>query len=429
LQALTISKNKRFLCYEDGMPFFWLGDTAWELLHKLNREESDEYLQHRANLLFNVIQTVVLAELDGLSVGNAYGRLPLKPNADGHYDPTLPDTDGTEHYWSHIDYVIERAASLGLYIALLPTWGDKFNRKHGVGPEIFNEHNARVYGEWLGRRYKDQANIIWVLGGDRPLETYEHFAIIRAMAQGLKQGDEGRHLMTFHPQGCQSSSYHLHDEAWLDFNMLQSGHGERQIKNYSMVSADYERTPVKPIIDAEPCYEDIPIGFRPENGYFDAADVRTAAYYAVFSGAFGHTYGQHSIWSMKTDTDDHFLMHWRDALSRPGAAQLQHLRALMESRPFSERVPDQSLIDGNRLGANYLTATRGSDYAMIYTANGVSVSAVLGKISGDQIKAAWYDPRNGSYIEAGVFTNNGTQIFEPPSKGRGYDWVLCLESL
>jgi len=429
LQGLNISQNKRFLTYEDGKPFFWLGDTAWELFHKLNREEVDEYLCQRANLKYNVIQAVALAELDGLAVDNAYGRKPLKMNTEGEYDPQLPDTDGTNHYWDHVDYVIERAESLGIYIALLPTWGDKFNLKHGTGPVIFNESNALAYGQWLGSRYKNQSNIIWVLGGDRPLSTYEHFAIIRTMAAGLKLGDGGRHLMTFHPQGWQSSSYHLHNEAWLDFNMIQSGHGQQQILNYTKLNEDYNLQPIKPVLDAEPCYEDIPVSFKPENGYFDEADVRMAAYYAVFSGAFGHTYGHHCIWSMSKEPNDNYIMHWRDALSRPGAVQMQYVRNLMESRPFTDRVPDQSIIANNRPGANYMVATRGTSYAMIYIPNGVPVNVVMGSIVGVKVKASWYAPHSGQYIDVGIFLNMGTHSFQPPSSGRGNDWVLVLDSV
>src|SRR5690606_38434243 len=138
-------------------------------------------------------------------------------------------------------------------------------------------------------------------------------------------------------------------------------HGERLIQNYVKVKADCEKSPIKPTFDAEPGYEDIPIGFKPENGDFDAADVRTAAYYNVFSGGFGHTYGHHSIWSITTEPGSHHIMHWRDALARPGAAQMRHVRSLIESRPFFDRVPDQGLLADNYAGANYMVATRGED--------------------------------------------------------------------
>ena len=141
-------------------------------------------------------------------------------------DPATPDVrDGPDNdYWDHVDFVVNQAGALGMYIGFLPTWGDKWNIKRGAGPEIFTPQNAEVYGAWLGRRYRNTPNIVWILGGDRPIDTDTHKEIIRAMARGLRAGDGGAHLMTFHPPGANSSSTWLHDEPWLDFNMRQNGH-------------------------------------------------------------------------------------------------------------------------------------------------------------------------------------------------------------
>src|SRR5688500_10157743 len=103
---LKVSDNKRFLVREDGSPFFYLGDTAWELFHRLNREEADRYLDDRARKGFTVIQAVALAELDGLNDPNAYGHKPLINN-----DPAKPDVKD-EDYWDHVDYVVNKAGSL-----------------------------------------------------------------------------------------------------------------------------------------------------------------------------------------------------------------------------------------------------------------------------------------------------------------------------
>lgn len=432
IQLIRVSENRKFLVNEDGTPFFWLADTAWELFHRLNREEAEVYLKNRAERKFNVIHAVALAEYDGIRTGNAYGRKPLQQNSRGEYDPTMPDTQsgGNEggSYWDHIDYIVDKAASLGLYIAFLPTWGDKYNLAGwGKGPLVFNRDNARVYGRWLGERYRNRNNIIWVMGGDRKLETSAHFAVIKSMAEGLKEGDGGRHLITFHPAGGFSSSYHVHDEEWLDFNMIQSGHGELNKDNYNLVDADYKREPVKPVLDGEPRYEDHPIGFKPENGYFDDFDTRQGAYWAVFAGAFGHTYGHHSIWSMCTEPGDYIVMHWKDAILRPGGSQMQYLRRLIESRPFLERIPDQDLIEANYEGANHLQATRGRDYAFIYSPNGLKIHVKPGKISGAEVIAYWYDPRKGNSELIGKYKNEGCLCFMPPSSGRGHDWVLVLD--
>src|SRR5690554_5474871 len=116
IQFLSVSDNQRFIIKEDGTPFFWLGDTAWHIFHKLNRMEVDEYLTNRAKRRFNVIQSVALAECDGLRTANRYGRYPLLQNDQGEYDPTSPDLTGEYHYWDHVDYVIDKAHELGLYI-------------------------------------------------------------------------------------------------------------------------------------------------------------------------------------------------------------------------------------------------------------------------------------------------------------------------
>ena len=208
--------------------------------------------------------------------------------------------------------------------------------------------------------------------------------------------------------------------------MIQSSHGNLNNENYKMVTDDYNRMPTKPTFDAEPCYEDHPIGFKEVNGYFDAADVRKAAYWAVFSGAMGHTYGHHCIWSMRTEVEPYFIMTWKTALLRPGAEQMKHVKALMESKPFAGRVPDQELIAENYEGANHLRAIRGDDYAFIYSPSGLNIKVNMGKITGDSVAAQWYDPRTGEYSFIGIYENQGTVDFLPPTAGRGEDWVLVL---
>lgn len=234
--ALEVSGNGRWLQHTDGRPFFYLGDTAWELFHRLNREEADRYLKDRAAKGFTVIQAVALAEQDGLRVANAYGHLPLID-----MDPTRPAVEegpGND-YWDHVDDVVDKAAELGMFVGLLPTWGDKWQGvRGGRGPVVFNPENARVYGEWLGRRYADRP-LIWILGGDRNIESDADRAIIVSMARGLRAGDGGKHLITFHPRGPSMSSVYFHDADWLDFNMNQSSHAARDHDNGWFIEHDY----------------------------------------------------------------------------------------------------------------------------------------------------------------------------------------------
>ena len=293
LPSLRVSDNRRFLVNSDGKPFFWLGDTAWELFHRLNREEADLYLADRAKKGFTVIQAVALAELDGLNTPNAYGHRPLLEN-----DPTRPLVqDGSDNdYWDHVDYIVQRAASLGLRIGFLPTWGDKWKKNGGKGPRVFTPENAEIYGRFLGARYRN-SSLVWILGGDKFVEDDEERHILEAMARGLREGDGGAHLITFHPTGQYSSAIWFHDAAWLDFNMVQTGHTLDR-HNYTSVAAEYSRTPIKPVLDGEPGYENIPHAFNPKNPRLEAIHARRFCYWALFSGACGHTYGCNDIWQM-----------------------------------------------------------------------------------------------------------------------------------
>ncbi len=417
---LKISANRRFLTHDDGKSFFYLGDTAWELFHRTTRTEAQVYLDDRAAKGFTVIQAVVLAEVDGLHTPNTNGDLPLVDD-----DPTQPN----EAYFQHVDQVMEYAAALGLHIGMLPTWGDKWNQGWGTGPEIFTPQNAYTYGQWLAKRYAD-APVLWILGGDRPVETQHQRAVIEAMATGLREGDGGTHLISFHPPGGRGSSDPFHDAAWLDFNMYQSGHSRNQ-ENWRLIAGDYARTPTKPCMDAEPGYEDHPASFDLNNGYLDDYDTRKSLYWGLFAGGHGHTYGCHPLWQLwQADRAPISWVRrtWQDALHLPGSGQQQHAKHLILSRPFFERVPDQALIVGDgRSGSHHVQATCSSDgsYAFVYLPFYEPVDIDLDRLSGDTLTSWWYNPRTGTAQQFDSIARSGTHTFTPPSGGP--DWVLVLD--
>ena len=428
---LKISDNNRYLVYENGNPFFYLGDTAWELFHRLNKEETEKYLENRRARGFTVIQAVVLAELDGLNTPSAEGEKPLVDNNPEQIN---------EAYFSHVDWVVKKAEEKGIFIGMLPTWGDKWNKKWGVGPVVFTPENAAVFGEILGKRYRNSRNIIWILGGDRDVEEDVHGQIIRAMAAGVRKGDGGAHLITFHPQGGRGSAEYFHEDNWLDFNMRQNGHNTRYTNVYENTLKDYRRTPVKPVIDGEPIYEDHPIEFAADRfGHSTSADVRRPLYWNLFSGAFGHTYGHHSVWQMWAPDKNPVnapLMPWYEAIDQPGAAQMQFGRRLMESRPFLTRIPDDSVIVPDRVttsvpgaGLYRYVATRDSEgsYAMVYAPTGRAFTVKMDAVKGKEVTAWWFNPRNGEAVKIGVFPASGTHTFMPPQPGENLDWVLVLD--
>ena len=436
---LQVSENHRFLVTAEGQPFFWLGDTAWELFHRAAREDADQYLESRAEKGFTVIQAVAIAELDGHIVPNAYGYLPLTD-----LDPARPAVaEGPANdYWDHVDYIVNKANQLGLFIGLLPTWGRYWHDKVKEGKALFTLANAEVYGEWLGKRYRD-AGIVWILGGDRAPENEDQKQIIRALARGLRKGDGGTHLITFHPSGGHGSAEWFQNEDWLDFNLRQNGHGLEFTGRYDQTRADYDRTPVKPVIDGEPLYEDHPISFDAKRlGHSVAADVRRPLYWDLFSGACGHTYGNHSVWQLfdpkRGQPVNNPLLPWQEAIDQPGAGQMQFGRRLMESRPFLTRIPDDSVIVTDRVttsvpgaGTRRLVATRDTagTYAMVYAPVGRKLKVDMTKVNGPKVKAWWYNPRNGEPTVIGEFANSGEHEFTPPDYGELLDWVLVLDDV
>jgi len=441
LPAVRVSENGRFFVKQDGTPFFYLADTVWGLFH-LTREDADLVLKDRAAKRFTVIQAIV-AHWGGLGTKNPYGDAVFVDN-----DPARPN----EAYFKHVDYLVDRAESLGLYVALVPLWCKEYvNEKHS----ILTKDTAFSYGKFLASRYKNKP-VFWILGGDWYPDGVED--LMRAMAAGMTEGDGGTHLKTYHPTGIQSSSTWFHGEKWLDFNMVQSRHMIYN-RTYDLIARDWDRTPPKPVVEGESVYE----GIQDELVYNDAnakliqpADVRRAAYCSIFAGAAGYAYGSHGVWNYRSsqgaaaggDARLGVNLSFKDALQREAGTEMQYLRALVESRPALIRIPDQWLIVNDPLSTvDRIQACRGSDgsYIFVYSSSGKPVRVRLrdkihDNLTGKVARAYWYDPRKGTSTPIGDIphTESGdrpadqrrgdiTREFTPPSSGPGNDWVLVID--
>ena len=452
---VKVSDNGRYLAAKDGKPFFWLGDTNWELFHRLTREEVVLFLDKRKEQGFNVIQAVALAEMDGLRTPNRYGDWPLNNEVPSQLLITPGNDPGNAYqydYWDHVDFVIEEAAKRGLYIGLLPTWGDKVAHLWGDGPIVFNEENAENYARTLAGRYASRWNILWIIGGDRPAvyksslegpeKAYDDRPVWRAMAKGIGEVLGKDAFITYHTSGGESNatSRFLHNEPWLDMNSFQSGHGARETRVWEWVARDLAQTTPKPTLDMEPCYEDHPVNpwdgkWTRQRGYFDAYDVRARMYRGVFAGACGTTYGHHQVWQFLNtelyapinvgDT----LIGWQKALDSEAAGQMQYLQNLMLSRPYFSRIPDQGLIrsDTGSTYVDYITATRDGEgsYALIYLPQNRPVTISTDKITGDRKKVWWFDPRTGKSIAGKDLKGRKPATLTPPAGGK--DWVLVID--
>ena len=433
---LSVSANGRFLQRADGSPFFWLADTGWLLLTKLDRADTQRYLEDRRGKQFNVIQVMVLHTADARAANGAPALVdadPGRPRLTPGRDPSDPEQ---YDYWDHLDWVLQEAARRGLYLALVPAWGSL--AKDGA----LNASNVAAYATFLARRYRDTPNVIWLAGGDA--KGNEHDEVWRVLGRALRAEDPN-HRITFHPFGRMQSSTWFHAEPWLDFNMFQSGHrrydqdtdspkrfGE---DNWRYVLDDYAKIPSKPVLDGEPSYENIPQGLHDgTQPYWTDADVRRYAYWSVFAGACGHTYGDNAVMQFHAPgagPADYSPRNYRfDAINDPGAGQMRHLAALMLSRPYFDRVHDADAVAaGGGQRREHVIATRGRDYAMVYTSTGRPFELRLGAISGTSLRAWWFNPRDGRAESIGLVPNAGVKRFVPPGQpAEGNDWVLVLDS-
>ena len=432
---LKVSANHRFLI-ADGQPFFWLGDTGWLLLSKLNSEDAEKYLEERKVQGFNVIQVMVLHELSAV---NAYGDSALigknitLPRLGTHNVAGQPQRKG---YWENLDEIIDRAARKGLYMALVPVWGSN------VKGRLVNSKQAEIYAEFLAKRYKEKSNIIWLNGGD--VRGDDSAYVWKTIGKTLKKYDP-YHLVTFHPFGRTQSSTWFNTESWLDFNMFQSGHrrydqdtarNENRFgeDNWRYVQSDLNKIPLKPTLDGEPSYEGMPQGLHDTlQPRWSSNDLRRYAYWSLFSGGCGFTYGNNSVMQFympgsKTRSYGANVT-WMQALNDPGARQMVHLKNLLLKFHFGNLIPCQDLIINQGERYQYVVALKGEKVLLVYTYTGRTIKLKLRQTDGSRLHYCWFNPRTGEMGGKENVMKMGQEEFDPPgNEENGNDWVLILEN-
>jgi len=428
MERLSVSENGRYLM-RGNKPFFWLGDTAWLMLQKLNEEEMRTYLRNRKEKGYNVIQTVLVHTLPGRSESGCS----LAPGIKNIQEAS---------YWDFVDTALRMAEEMGLYLGLLPSWGSL------VKDGVLNRDNITEYAEFLGRRFQDYSNIIWILGGD--VRGDDGKDVYPLEAEILKSYNPER-LITYHPFGRTSSSLWFHEEKWLDFNMFQSGHrrydqaslGEWDDNagketffgedNWKYVERDHSYDTRKPTLDAEPSYEGIPQGLHnPHNPYWEEWDVRRYAYWAVFAGAAGHTYGSNAVMQFYTEAEGKGAYgvreSWQDAIHHSGAAQMRYLKELMESVDFVNGKPaDGLLLFGQKERYHRIAVFAGKDYVLCYDYCGDQFLLDMSGYMDRPMEAYWMNPQDGTYSYITTLQGVKKWLASPVArKDRANDWVLVL---
>lgn len=399
---LKVNANKRYLVDQNSIPFLLQGDAAWSLIVGLTEAETEQYLKNRGQKNFNTIMVNLIEhKFCKKPPKNAYGEGPF----------TTPGDFSTpnEKYFAHVDWMIRKAAENGIQVLLDPIYLGYKGSDDGWFEEILAEdlETCLEYGRYLGKRYKDLDNIIWLIGGDRnPEQALERVDMV---ALGIREYDK-RHLFTAHCAPESSAADEYCSGGWLDFNTTYTyGIVHRKLL------ADFNRKPVMPFILIESTYE----------GEHNASQVqiRRQAYWAILCGGFGHVMGNRPIWL--------FDGSWQTAMDAPGSMGMVHWRKLFSSRAWYELVPDQKHQAvtgglGEFRGLDFLSAacTEDGSTVIAYLPTSRTITVDLSKVGGSKAKAWWFDPRTGKATSAGDFPTSGSEELTPPREG---DWVLVID--
>jgi uncharacterized protein DUF4038/collagenase-like protein with putative collagen-binding domain len=385
-----LSESGRYLVDDKGRPFFWQGDTDWELLYALSAQDAKELLHARRVQGFTVVQ----AMCDGIfPKWIAPDRLPpsqeLMPWTDNN--PLTPN----EAFFRRMDAIVASAEQehLLLLIGVYHVDDVKANR--------ITLANVGIWTRWLANRYKDAPGIIWTMYS--PLDS-SAFPMVRAAVSGLRMGDAGTHLVTLHPEGAAGSSSVVQaDLSFNTFQSLASGY-----LNYQFAQADFARTPVKPIVNGEARYE--------EDGGTTPFDVRRSAWLSYLAGA-GFSYGHINNWKSPGS--------WREWVNSPGARQVAVVGSFLRSLPWWRLIPDQSvLIDGS--GDGVAARSADGDWIAAYLPTNAPVRLKLTAISSSRTAlVSWINPLNGERRRAGRYSTSARPRLTPPENWQ--DSVLLVE--
>lgn len=413
--------------FKGDKPFFMLADTAWLLYDKLTDDEIELYYKNRKGLGFNTVLAVAV-----------------------YSDPRFETQDGMPHgdkdvnslaYWEEMSKNIDVAEKYGLYIGLLPAWGSFV--KNGY----LNCDNVQRYADFLGNFFKDKTNLFWVLGGD--VRGDANFEVFDTLGKTLKRYNPER-LITYHPFGRTGSYQWFNDCQWLDFNTFQSGHRRYdQVRlgawddkapkedsfgedNWRYVAKNNSFDLVKPCMDSEPSYEGIVQGLHDfSQPYWEARDVRRYAYWSVFEGAFGFTYGNNAIIQFYREGEGQAYgvrETWQEGLHSCGGSQMQYLKELMESVDFTCGSAHSEYVLNQGEKYHRTSVFAGENFVLCYNFCGDEIGLDLKAYEGRLCNAYWVNPENGSLSFIGAFIPNGEAIaFKPTARHElSNDWVLKI---
>jgi hypothetical protein len=432
---LKIAPNRRTLAHADGTPFFWLGDTAWEMLVRGKKDEMLRLLDDRARKGFTALQTThaMLVEDDSRDFN---GTLLYLNN-----DRTLLNP----RFFDGLDSLMTWANERGIVVALVPQWanGGVEGYDRGWVRKPITQAEALIAAEYLGARYAAH-HVVWVVGGDVRYDTPERRLYWERFAGVLREADGGQQLMSIHPEGLTASyDFFSNTASWLDFHMLQSSHQPWTNDRTALVRRGYDRLPTKPVLNAEPPYEDFILNsffsdFEASfiGGKYRAKpyDVRLAAYMSIFNGGLvGVTYGANGIFQWNSEANPNPIHQPRltvdSALSLPGSAQMGILKRLLTDVHWEEMIPRLDLVTtiaAERGVTPFYGALASSETFIGYFGEGLrSVTLSCGALRGDgAFVVRWISPTTGETVSSLMPFSLSPITLRPPALSE--DWLVTV---
>jgi hypothetical protein len=419
---IRVSAGGRFFEHADGTPFFWMGDTSWYGGILSARADWDTYLADRAGKRFDVVHFNVVAPRHGVAA-DENGQISFLPRTEGAPIRMNP------RFYQRLDERIAAVNAHGLLAGIVLTWA---LRSEDSGNSLSEDDLVRVI-RYLVARYGAQ-HVVWILTGDTSYRGADGERW-RRIGRAVFGGTQPHAPVTTHPAAMLWPAERFRDEAWFDFVVYQSGHGDNARASRWIhsgpASQRWRDPPPRPLINIEPPYEGH-LGYDSRQPHSDYS-TRRAIYWSLLTApTAGVTYGAHGVWSWHTapgrPPTDHprtgVAKTWREALSLPGSTQMKHLEEFFTSIPWWRLRPDQKLIVGQP-GAgdsrDHIAASRSEegDLAVIYVPTGGTVRLDPSPLK-HGLKAEWFDPRTGS--RRPVPGSSSSDLRAPDSQ----DWVLLL---
>jgi hypothetical protein len=398
---------------QNDRPFIINGDAGWSLVTEVSRADAEQYLENRRQKGFNLVIARLIEHLfSSHPPANFYGDQPF----------TTPGNFNTpnEAYFAHADWVINTAAAKGLVVMLAPVYLGAGCGSEGWCAEIRNSSLAtmRNWGRYVGQRYANSPNIIWLIGGDfaPPADVAEK---LQEFVNGVRDFDTA-HLMTAHNGRWNSGASSWPNASWMTLNSVYT-----DAITYGQSADEYNRVPRKPAFLIESYYEN-------EHGSTPVT-LRSQAYWTVLSGSLaGHVFGNCPVWNFDASIGfcSSSSLTWRTQLDSPGSTTVALVGKLFTSRAFHDLVPDLNhsvLTAGYQSGMTYATAARTSDGSTViaYVPTQRTITIDMTKIGGTSARTWWYNPRTGVATFVGDFSTSGTRSFTLPDAN---DWILVLDN-